>query len=607
MTSTTSIPLNQLASWDGNVRKTAGTDAGLAELSASILAHGLLNNLVVRKDRKGKFAVVAGGRRLQALLHLAESGKIPADQPVPCQVLAGETDAAEISLAENFVREQMHPADEFDAFRTLADKDIPAADIAARFGVAETMVLKRLKLARVSPAIIQAYRDGKTTLECLMAFAVTDDHKRQETLWKSCPAWMRTSADRIRATLTENEADAGDRRVRFVTLKAYEKAGGTARRDLFAADDDGIFIDDIELLDKLVAAKLENTAASLRAEGWKWVEVLHQQGYEIRSKFRRIESAEGPLPEKLQAEYDKLAAERKKLDAKKNLTEQDEDRLSEIDDRVWQLDRERPEVFTSEQRALAGAFIEIERDGKLDIQRGYVTPEDAKSIKPGSTDSPAKPKSAERAGLSQSLLADLTGHRTAAMAALLAGSPRVALVAIVHSLGMKAFYSNSFGGAVDFDVAATSYPPGFRDRCKSRGIDEIEKLRKQWKETLPAKQSEFWQWCIDASDKTLLSLLAFFAALTCRNTDQLGAPLGLDMNKWFTPTADNFFGRIGKDEILKAVKEATGKPVAPATGKLKKSELAVFAERAVKDSGWLPKPLRVPAGKAATKPQKKAA
>src|SRR5712664_2441716 len=598
MTSTTSIPLDKLASWDGNVRKTAGTDAGLAELAASILAHGLLNNLVVRKDRKGKFAVVAGGRRLQALLQLAEYGKIPADHPVPCQVLADETDATEISLAENFVREEMHPADEFDAFRALADKDIPAADIAARFGVTETMVLKRLKLARVSPAIIQAYRDGKTTLDCLMAFAVIDDHKRQEKLWKSCPAWMRTSAVRNRATPTENEIDASDRRVRFVTLKAYEKAGGTVRRDLFAADDDGIFIDDIALLDKLVAGKLENTAASLRAEGWKWVEVLHENGYEILSKFRRVQSAEGPLPEKLQAEYDKLAAERKKLDAKKNLTEEDEDRLSEIDERVWQLDRERPEAFTPEQKALAGAFIQIERDGKLEIRRGYVTPEDAKSIRPGSEDSPANAKPTAKAGLSQSLTSDLAGHRTAAMAALLAGSPRVALVAIVHSLGMKAFYSNPFGGAVDFDVASTSYPPGFQDRCKSRGIDEIEKLRKQWEETIPSKQSEFWQWCVDASDKTLLSLLAFFAALTCRNTDQLAAPLGLDMNEWFTPTAENFFGRTGKDEILKAVKEATGKPVAPATEKLKKTELAAFAERAVKDTGWLPKPLRAPAAKA---------
>ena len=296
MTNTISIPLNQLASWDGNVRKTAAADTALAELAASISAHGLLNNLVVRKEKGGRFAVIAGGRRLQALQHLADSGRIPADHPVPCQLLAGEADATEISLAENSVREQMHPADEFDAFSILADKGVPAADIAARFGVTETVVLKRLKLARVSPLLIQAYRDDKTTLECLMAFAVTDDHKRQEKLWKTCPAWMRTSADRIRSALTENEIDATDRRVRFVTLKAYEKAGGTVRRDLFAEGNEGIFIDNTELLDKLVADKLGKSADALRGEGWKWVELSPEYSYEQRLKFWRIEPKEGPLP-----------------------------------------------------------------------------------------------------------------------------------------------------------------------------------------------------------------------------------------------------------------------------------------------------------------------
>ena len=79
MTDTTSIPLNKLTAWDGNVRKSAGADTALAELAASIASHGLLQSLVVRKDKKGKFAVVAGGRRLQALQSLAEAGEISSD------------------------------------------------------------------------------------------------------------------------------------------------------------------------------------------------------------------------------------------------------------------------------------------------------------------------------------------------------------------------------------------------------------------------------------------------------------------------------------------------------------------------------------------------
>src|SRR5439155_606918 len=123
------------------------------------------------------------------------------------------------------------------------------------FGVTESYVLQRMKLARVSPVILAAYRDDKTNLACIMAFAVIDDHKRQEKFWKTCQAWQRTDARNIRRALTEGEVDASDRRVRFVTLKAYEKAGGTVRRDLFCEGDDGVFIANVALLDQLVADK----------------------------------------------------------------------------------------------------------------------------------------------------------------------------------------------------------------------------------------------------------------------------------------------------------------------------------------------------------------
>ena len=160
-TNTDAIPLNKLAAWDGNVRKT-GADTGLAELSASIAAHGLLQSLVVRKDRKGKYAVVAGRRRLLALASLAEAGTIAADMPVPCSVIAGDANATEISLVENTLRTQMHPADEFDAFLALMEGGMRAADIAARFGVTETVIQRRLRLARVSPVIIAAYRGARS-------------------------------------------------------------------------------------------------------------------------------------------------------------------------------------------------------------------------------------------------------------------------------------------------------------------------------------------------------------------------------------------------------------------------------------------------------------
>ena len=69
------IPLSKLIPSAANVRKTGAT-AGIAELAASIKAHGLLQNLQVRAADGGKFEVVAGRRRLAALKRLARNKDI---------------------------------------------------------------------------------------------------------------------------------------------------------------------------------------------------------------------------------------------------------------------------------------------------------------------------------------------------------------------------------------------------------------------------------------------------------------------------------------------------------------------------------------------------
>jgi ParB/RepB/Spo0J family partition protein len=143
------IALTQLVPSAANVRKT-GTKTGIEELAASIAAHGLLQNLQVRPVKGGSFEVVAGGRRLAALKLLAKQKKIAPDYPVPCHAL-DEQDATEISLAENEMREAMHPADQFEAFKKLADDGTGPEEIAARFGTTPKIVTQRLKLAVVSP------------------------------------------------------------------------------------------------------------------------------------------------------------------------------------------------------------------------------------------------------------------------------------------------------------------------------------------------------------------------------------------------------------------------------------------------------------------------
>ena len=183
-------------------------------------------------------------------------------------------------------------------------------DIAARFGVTVQVVRQRLKLSRVSPKLIALYRKGEMPLDCLMAFAISDDHKQQEKIWKDLPEWSQQDAHAIRDALTEAHIEADSKLARFVTVDAYQAAGGAVLRDLFDADSAG-WITDPALLNRLAQEKLEREAEAVRAQGWKWVEIMPDVAWDTLRAFDRVY----PTPtEQQQAQIDELQAERDKLD-----------------------------------------------------------------------------------------------------------------------------------------------------------------------------------------------------------------------------------------------------------------------------------------------------
>jgi ParB family chromosome partitioning protein len=231
------IPLNRLIPCPANVRKT-GAGIGIEELAASISAHGLLQNLQVRPGRGGKFEVAAGGRRLAALRRLAKLKTLSKLAEIGCNVLDDDEDPVEISLAENTNREPMHPADQFDAFKALADSGKGPEEIAGHFGCTAAMVRQRLKLASVSPHLMEVYRAGDMTLDQLMAFTVSDDHEVQEAVWFD-PLSDNSYPNAIRRTLTASQIEADDRLALFVGVEAYVAAGGPINRDLFQTDHEG--------------------------------------------------------------------------------------------------------------------------------------------------------------------------------------------------------------------------------------------------------------------------------------------------------------------------------------------------------------------------------
>ena len=587
-------------------------------MAASIHAKGIIQPPVVEPELDdvgqptGDYLVTIGeGRRLAQLLR-AKRKQIKKTEPIRC-LIDTANDAYEISLDENVTRFAMHPADQFEAFQRLAeDRGFGAEEIAARFGVTATVVRQRLKLASVSPRLMQTYRDGDMTLDQLMAFTVTDDHTRQEGLWDSLPSYER-HPQTIRRHLTRDRVSANDRRAVFVGADAYQTASGVIERDLFAEDHGGYFADPA-LLDRLVVEKLQTLAEAVVADGWKWASL--EPDYSL-SRLRP--SVREFTPEE-QACYDALQAEQQAIEAEHgDWTEEAEVRFAEIVIEIEALDASRL-GFVSEDKDRAGAFVTVGQDGAVRIEYGFVQAEDeAAEPEPDGDEGedtgqssmrpePAPKEEVGRATLSDKLVEDLTAHRTAALRDALAQQPETALCVLSHLFVLKTFDCGYREGSC-LDVRPTSvglsgYAPGIEDTVAGRAIDE---RHEGWAAKLAAFDNDAWEFVTSLDVEARLQLLAHCVSLTVNAVcsrdrgawgsspaDDLAGVLSLDMTGYWSPTAESYFGRVAKSCILEAVTEAVSEDAARHISAAKKTDMADAAEQLIAGTNWLPEPLRTP-------------
>ena len=617
------IPLNKLVPSPENVRKTP-REGAVAERAASVEAHGLLHNLTVKPQltdegrETGKYEVTTGGTRLAALKLLASRKKIAKNAGIPCNVREDGI-GAELSLAENIEREQLHPADEFEAFKELQDKGLGADSIAARFGTTPRLVKERLKLGAVSRELIGLYREGGMTLEQLMAFTVTDDHVRQQEVWDNLP--HNRSPERIRRTLLEAHVCATDRRARFVTLAAYEAAGGVIVRDLFSEDGGG-YLADAPLLDRLARTKLDEATEALRAEGWKWVEGTidfpHHQG------LARLYPRDVELPENEAVRLDEIEAE---LDPLYAALEEADEPDPEIERQIAALTAEydeidgRKRVYEPEAVARAGAFVCIGPDGTAEIARGFVRPEDVPIEEPRDADDPAetsvvandgngeapdREEEDEPSRLSGALIADLSAHRTMALRDALANRPNIALAAITHALALDCFYLGAQSHTcLRINVHRTHLEisaPGIGDSSVARAT---EARQEAWAARTPNEPRDLWAFIFGLSQEDCLALLAHCVSgaidavdngtrspQALAQSDVLAESVALDMHTSWKPTVTSYLGRVPKAHIRDAVSEAVSPEAAARIAGLKKADMASAAEGILKDTCWLPKQLR---------------
>lgn len=400
----------------------------------------------------------------------------------------------------------MHPADQFKAFFKLHREDgMSAEDIAARFGVTAAVVRQRLKLAAVSPVLMEAYRDGKLNLDQLTGFAITDDHAEQVRVWDQLG--YNDSREAILDALTEEHIDADDRRAVFVGIEAYRAAGGAILRDLFD-DEGGGFLTDPDLLNRLADEKLQSEAETVRAEGWKWVDVRQQYDHVITADMRRIYPEIAPRSEADQAKLDALEAEYEAITEGDGTTATQAE-IDDMEHSIAVLGGE--DVFDAAQIAMAGAIVTIGYDGEPRIERGFVRGED--DNRPASRKASA-PKDGP-APLSAALVAELTAYRTLALRDALGQQPDIALVAVTHALAASTFFPYARRGS-----CLEMRGHGSSLAVHASGIDEtptgqrITARHEGWAKRMPDAPDALWAFVAGLSEGERRDLLAHCAALT---------------------------------------------------------------------------------------------
>ncbi len=293
---TQTVKLAKLKRSEKNVRTTPPKN--IEAMAASIRARGIMQNLLVTAARpKGMFEIIAGDRRYLGAMMLAEAGEIvAADYDVPVKIITGdEADLREVSLTENFQREQMTVAEECVAFQHFLKTDGDVDAVAKRFGQTRRFIEGRLRLADLAEPIFEALAAGKISYEMAKAYGSTADKAKQERVFEQYGHSSYVNADQIRRAIANDTMKATDPIAILVGADAYVAAGGRIERELFSEDGDRWT--DPELAQTLAATLMEAEAKRLGEElGIAWVRpVATTSLYGITSDLHRVTLPAAPL------------------------------------------------------------------------------------------------------------------------------------------------------------------------------------------------------------------------------------------------------------------------------------------------------------------------
>jgi ParB family chromosome partitioning protein len=258
----------------------------LEGLAASIRNDGLLQNLVV-SPLKGKgqhYRIVSGERRFRALKLLQQRGELDGDFAVAVEIRSSlsKDDSLRIATVENLQRQNLTPLEEAAALTKLIQKGATLDDVAARTGLGQATIKRRLALNGLCDEAKAGLAIGTINLSQAEAMTLGSD-EAQRSILEEIERDSAFSGDDIKATLLD------DRPTVASAIFPLEQYTGTITTDLFAEDETSYFDDGEEFLrlqKEAVAQLVKHHKASAA-----WVELT--ETYRIPDwQYREAEQGE---------------------------------------------------------------------------------------------------------------------------------------------------------------------------------------------------------------------------------------------------------------------------------------------------------------------------
>ncbi|MFR7989024.1 MAG: ParB/RepB/Spo0J family partition protein [Anaerovoracaceae bacterium] len=173
---TTELPLEQICTNPDQPRKFFAEEE-LNDLKNSIAEYGVLQPVIVKKERSGEYSLIAGERRVRAA-KLAGLTKIPAIVKD-----FDDRDAALISVVENVQRENLSYIEEAYAYKRLIDEfELTQGELADKIGKRQSTISNKLRILTLPPDIQKKLAEAKLTERHARALLKVEDPEVRERI-----------------------------------------------------------------------------------------------------------------------------------------------------------------------------------------------------------------------------------------------------------------------------------------------------------------------------------------------------------------------------------------------------------------------------------------